>query len=307
MRIELLGDRYHYELLDSGPASAEGAPESSPGSVTAPIDTVLFLHGFSQSGETWRPVIEAMREAGNRIPLRFVLLDLIGHGRSDRPRIDAPYSLDHIVAVVDEFRRRLSEDSPHSAGGRLHLVGYSMGGRIALCYAIQHQHSLASLVLESASFGQQTPEARAAFMNRDRDLAERLRASTSEEFAQWWAAMPVLATQSDLPPTSQASVAEMRAGNDTDALARITRGAGQGVMPDLFDAVGDLQIPLLYVCGEKDTKYSAIAAALEQRWGVDVRRFPAGHNVHLELPADYARMLMDFYTDRSSDDGHARR
>lgn len=283
MRIELLGDAYHYETFDIGTHS---------GVDSAPPDTVLFLHGFSQSGTTWTPVVDAMRTQPDAPPLRIVLLDLIGHGTSDRSRDDAPYRLDHITAALEAFRCAIAPQS------RFHLVGYSMGGRIALAYAAAHAEALASLVLESASFGPQSAEERARFADRDRALAERLRASSAAEFAQWWAGMPVLANQAELPAATRAAEQAMRAQNDTDALARITLGAGQAVMPDLFETVGELGVPLLYVCGARDDRYSAIAEAAHERWGLDVRRFDTGHNVHLAQPAEYAELLLQFFADQ---------
>jgi 2-succinyl-6-hydroxy-2,4-cyclohexadiene-1-carboxylate synthase len=289
VRIELLGDAYHYEIADIGVRSSR-AP--------VPADTVLFLHGFAQSADSWTPVVRAMADAAVSVPLRLVLLDLIGHGQSAKPHVDAPYQLEHIVEMLDALRTAVA---PPTSGGRFHVVGYSMGGRIALAYAAEHAASLTSLVLESASFGPRSADERAAFAERDRALAERLRVSTPEEFAAWWAEMPVLADQSALPTEVRAAEQARRAANDTDALARVTLGAGQAVMPDLYEAVGGMGIPLLYVCGEHDERYSSIAAAAQARWGLDVARFDTGHNVHLASPKEFAELLLGFFADQRSE------
>lgn len=269
MSIELLGDRYHVEH--------HGDPNG---------EAVLFLHGFSQSSATWLPVIEELLGTREGERLHLVLLDLIGHGRSAKPEDPAPYALDHVVESIEALRV--------SAGlGRIHLVGYSMGGRIALAYAVRYPGSLRTLVLESASFGPRTPEERASMAERDRALAERLHASTPEEFAGWWAQMPVLASQGDLPDAMREAEAAMRRDNDVRALALATLGAGQGAMPDLWDAASRLPVPLTYLTGTRDERYAALASAAEAEWGLDVRRFQTGHNVHLEAPEEYTRTLSE--------------
>jgi 2-succinyl-6-hydroxy-2,4-cyclohexadiene-1-carboxylate synthase len=273
VRIELLGDAYHGESF----GDERGVP-------------VLFLHGFSQSSLTWHPVVRRMLEDPAGAGLRLVLLDLIGHGRSDKPARRRPYAMSHVVEVVERLRVELGL-------GSMHLVGYSLGGRVALAYAVRHPRALRSLVLESASFGPRTRAEARAMRERDRALRRRLRRSTAEEFADWWAATPVLASQSELPQPLHEAERAMRRSNDTKALARVVAGAGQGAMPDLWDAAARLPMPVHYLVGEKDERYLAIAAEAEARWGLDVRRFPTGHNVHLESPERYALALLDVFSD----------
>jgi len=266
--VDLLGHRYHLEC--------HGDPDG---------ETVLFLHGFSQSTRTWYPVVEELLKLPGGDGLRLVLLDLIGHGLSDKPSDERPYTLAHMVDVLEALRIRLG-------GGRVHVVGYSMGGRIALSYAVRDPGSLLSLVLESSAFGPRSAAERAAMSERDRALADRLRRSTPEQFAQWWAQMPVLASQSGLPEALREAEAAMRMGNEPRALALMTMGAGQGAMDDLWDAAAHLPVPLTYLVGVRDERYSAIASEAQDAWGLDVRRFPTGHNVHLEEPEEYARVLL---------------
>lgn len=289
VKIELLGDHYHVEESTSSQGTL---PSPAPAQHAA-----LFLHGFGQSSATWQPVIDALLpladEAGQ--PLRIVTLDLLGHGGSDKPEGLDHYLLSHIVEVLDALGAKLEL-------GAFHLVGYSMGGRIALTYAIERPRTLASLVLESASFGPQNAAEKAAALKRDRELAGLLEMSSADEFAEWWLDTPVMEYQRELPPTLRDAEAAMRRANDTRALARVTLGAGQGAMDDLFDAAGHLRPPLLYACGEDDAKYSGLAAIAEGRWGLDVRRFATGHNVHLEQPAEYAAMLLEFWNSK-----HVRR
>lgn len=246
-------------------------------------DPVLFLHGFSQDLRTWLPVVE-------RLPseIASVLVDLPGHGQSDKPRDAAPYRFDRLVRGLEALRAELGHE-------RWHVVGYSMGGRIALAYAASCPGRVTSLVLESASFGPRDAEARVRALRSDTELVERLRGSTAREFAEWWARTPVLTSQSELPEEVRAIETDMRAANDLEALASVVQGAGQGQMDDLFWPASTLPMPLMYVVGGRDTKYSSIAQDAHDAWGLDVRTLPTGHNVHLEKPQEYAAMLLRFF------------
>ena len=262
MRIEIAGHTYHIE--------AAGPPSS---------DTVLMLHGFAQSTDTWSQVAEALA-----CDLRVVLLDLIGHGGSARPRDPEPYRIDDMVAMIDQLRDALGLT-------RLHLVGYSMGGRIALCHAAQHPERVASVVLESASFGPDSDAERALYAARDTELAARLRASTPEEFAAYWEALPLFARERSLPAHLQSQAHAMRLGNDMESLALTVEGSGQAQMPNLRPFLRHARMPLLYVHGSQDAKYTALARELAHSHGLDVMEFPTGHNVHLEQPEAFARTV----------------
>ncbi len=268
MILDLLGHSYHCEC------------HGDPGG-----EAVLFLHGFSQSLRTWDPVLEELLGLPGGAGLHLVLLDLIGHGASDRPSDARSYTLAHMVEVLETLRLHLGLD-------RMHLVGYSMGGRIGLSYAARHPGSLVSLVLESASFGPRTPAEREAMLERDHALVDRLRRSTPEQFAEWWAETPALASQSDLPEELREAEAARRRANDTRALALVTLGAGQGAMEGLRNAAARLPVPLTYLVGGRDERYSTLASEAHAEWGLDVRWFSAGHNVHLEEPEEYARVLL---------------
>lgn len=293
IRRALLGDTYRCELL--------GDPAGQP---------VIFLHGFSQSACTWHAVAGELLSAGSGSApagtsdpsqrLRLVLPDLVGHGGSDRPERDEPYQVTHVVAALEALRQELGL-------GPVHLVGYSMGGRAALAYARAYPRALRSLVLESAAFGPRTPAARAEAAARDSALAARLRESSAEEFAEWWAATPVLADQASLPQAQRDEEQAMRSANDTAALARVALGMGQGRMDDLSGVPAGLGVPVLYVCGARDAKYSAIAREVAAPAGCAVVSLAAGHNVHLERPAEYAATLLGFWGRASGHDDDTRR
>ncbi|HET6315047.1 MAG TPA: alpha/beta fold hydrolase, partial [Chloroflexota bacterium] len=85
---------------------------------------LLLLHGFTGSLHAWDGIRSALG-----IRARLVLVDLIGHGQSDSPENAERYTLEwcarDLLAILDELRLE-----------RVSVLGYSMGGRIALHLAL---------------------------------------------------------------------------------------------------------------------------------------------------------------------------
>ncbi len=77
---------------------------------------------------------------------RTLSLDLIGHGRSAAPRDTAAYSM---TACVGQLAAVLDELDLHDA----HLIGYSMGGRVALAFGAAHPARVVSALLVGTSAG----------------------------------------------------------------------------------------------------------------------------------------------------------
>ncbi len=103
---------------------------------------VLLVHGISSSMEGWIHNVHALAERH-----RIYALDLVGSGRSDKPA--APYSYPYLAQFVHDFLQSQNVD-------RLNFVGHSMGGGIALHFALQFPDQVDRLVLvDSAGLGRE--------------------------------------------------------------------------------------------------------------------------------------------------------
>lgn len=232
---------------------------------------VVLLHGFTHTGASWDPVVAALGES-----YRALALDIRGHGAaSDRTPVSLEAVLDDLAAL---------------APARFTLVGYSMGGRIALHAALRFGHRLDRLILIGASPGIADPAERAARRAGDEELARGLERSSIEQFAARWAQTPVLAGQ---PPAVAAAAHADRLRNEPAGLARALRGLGTGTLPSLWDRLGDVAVPAALVVGRRDEKFTAVAAEMARRLAdADVTVVPgAGHAVHLEAPKRVARVI----------------
>jgi 2-succinyl-6-hydroxy-2,4-cyclohexadiene-1-carboxylate synthase len=242
----------------------------------------VFLHGFTHTGASWAPVIEAlgaMRDPRAEAPVqpyRAIAPDIRGHGSASDV---VPVDLEHLIG-----------DVARQPADTFTLVGYSMGGRIALHIALALPARVERLVLIGASPGIADPAERAARRAADERLASGLESSTIEQFATSWAQTPVLADQ---PRDVAAAVHADRLRSTPAGLARALRGLGTGALPSLWETLGELAIPTLLVVGERDLKFAEIAAVMARQIPAgEVISVPdSGHAVHLERAAATASII----------------
>jgi 2-succinyl-6-hydroxy-2,4-cyclohexadiene-1-carboxylate synthase len=232
---------------------------------------IVCLHGFTHTGASWNPVVASLGER-----YRALAPDIRGHGASSELE---PVTLG---AVLRDLARLAPE--------RFTLVGYSMGGRIALHFALAAGARVERLVLIGASPGIADSTERAARRADDERLAAEIERSSIEEFAERWAQTPVLAGQ---PPEVLAAVNADRLRNRPNSLARALRGLGTGALSPLWDRLGAIGMPVALVVGERDEKFRAIAAQMASALpDADVVVVPgAGHAVHLEAPGAVAAVI----------------
>jgi 2-succinyl-6-hydroxy-2,4-cyclohexadiene-1-carboxylate synthase len=234
--------------------------------------TVLLLHGFTHTGSSWEPVVAALGER-----YRSLTPDLRGHGSASDL---VPVTLEAVLGDLDAL----------VGPGSVTLVGYSMGGRIALHFALARPEAVARLVLVGASPGLADPREREERRRADAQLAEEIERLGIEEFARRWARTPVLA---GLPAQARERAYADRLRNTPAALARALRGLGTGTLPSLWDRLGELRMPVLLLAGESDEKFREIAERMAQSIpsaGTGVVA-GAGHAVHLEAPAMVAEFI----------------
>jgi 2-succinyl-6-hydroxy-2,4-cyclohexadiene-1-carboxylate synthase len=226
---------------------------------------VVFVPGFMQRGDAWRPVAERL---GTRY--RSTCLD---------------HRAQTFAGRLEEIR---SETPPGAA-----LVGYSMGGRLALHAALRWPRALGAMVLVGTSAGIEDDHLRAERQAADERLAAWMESSEIEEVVERWESLAVFATQS---PELRDALRPGRLSQDPYDLATLLRTAGQGALPPVWGRVEELRMPLLAVGGEADDAYVEPAYRLARlaRRGTVRLVAGAGHAPQLEQPDGFARILMAF-------------
>jgi 2-succinyl-6-hydroxy-2,4-cyclohexadiene-1-carboxylate synthase len=239
--------------------------------------TLVLLHGFTNSGASWQPVISGL---GQRY--RALAPDIRGHASASEAD---PVTLDAVLADLDALT-----DADFT------LVGYSQGGRIALHAALEMPERVSRLVLIGASPGLADDDARTTRRLADERLAERIESITIEEFATEWAQTPVL---NGAAPDVRAAAHADRLRSTPAGLAAALRGLGTGALPPLWSRLPELRIPTTLIAGERDTKFTAVAHGMAELIpDATVTIVPAaGHAVHLERPGAIVEVLLDVPVD----------
>lgn len=244
---------------------------------------LLLLHGFTGSTVVWQPFLEDWPD------FRLIRVDVIGHGLSDCPVDASRYSMTQavadLVAVLD-----------HLGVQRTALLGYSMGGRLALHFALAAPQRLAALVLESASAGIESEPERAARRASDEALAADIESQGLEAFADRWQALPLFASQQRLPAEVLARQRQRRVASSAPGLANSLRGMGTGTQEYLLPRLSELRLPVLLLAGEADARYASLTREMQRLIpGSRAEVVPeAGHAVHLEQPEIYAGLVGEF-------------
>ncbi|MBV9214493.1 MAG: alpha/beta fold hydrolase, partial [Actinobacteria bacterium] len=218
-----------------------------------PGRTVVFVPGFMQHADAWSPVAERV---GERYPTLCV--DPTG----------------------DSLAARMREIGQCVRAGDV-LVGYSMGGRVALRLAVEARPPLGGLVVVGASAGIEDPRARVRRREADDELAAWMETASIADVVRRWEQRQVFASQT---PELVAAQRPGRLAHDPRRLASLLRSAGQGATPPIWDRLPELSIPVLAVAGELDGAYATQArrvATLIRRGEARIVR-GAGHAAHLE-------------------------
>jgi 2-succinyl-6-hydroxy-2,4-cyclohexadiene-1-carboxylate synthase len=244
------------------------------GIIRAVAPTVTFVPGFMQRGESWQPVAAGLPER-----YRSNCLDFRTWTFEER--------VEEIVAVTQ----------PGDA-----LVGYSMGGRLALHAALRDPGMLAGLVLVGVSAGIEDRGEREDRRRSDESLAEWMERRSIEEVVERWEREPVFETQPDALREWQRPG---RLSHDPRLLAQLLRSAGQGVLEPVWHRLGELRCPVLLTAGEQDRRYASAARRMaEELREARVRLLPdAGHAPQLEAPSEFTALLVEFLDEHLGDRG----
>jgi 2-succinyl-6-hydroxy-2,4-cyclohexadiene-1-carboxylate synthase len=247
-------------------------------------DYVLFLHGFTGCAEDWNSIFEQFPDKYN-----LFALDIIGHGKSDSPSDPTLYNIESIINQIKYVKDHLTKE-------KIFLVGYSMGGRIALSYATAHPDDIKGLVLESATAGFKNDEERENRYKSDLKLVEFIETHTLEEFIEMWTDQELFNTQRRFSNEKLKMLRRRRSSGSKIGYANSLRGFSTGIMPPLHDKLKKFPVKALLISGELDTKFTGINARMAKRFFKAKHKIVknSGHNTHLEEPKRYIEIVTNY-------------
>lgn len=248
---------------------------------------VLFLHGFLGRGMDWQRVAKVLARG-----YFCIMPDLPGHGKNifhPRPeemntRLSFKRLNKDLCTLLDSLSLR-----------QTHLVGYSMGGRAALYFAIHYPESVLSLALESASPGIKNSDERRARRREDDWRAEMILSGGIEHFVDHWYTLPLFHSLHSYPDVRMQTIAQRKV-NQAISVAKVIRDLSPGRQPVVWDHLPSLEMPVLLISGGLDEKYVALGRQMNAHiprslWKI----IPAsGHTSHLEQPEFFSSLLWEF-------------
>ena len=231
---------------------------------------LVFLHGFSGDGGEWQATGERLADW----PRLYV--DLPGHGASSAiPGGDFAAVAAHLQDTLNSYNIL-----------NYWLIGYSLGGRVAMYFACQQPRAgLKGLIVEGGHPGLQSESERRRRREGDLHWAGRFACDALAGVFSDWYRQPVFASLND---GQRAALAAQKAHNNGVALAEMLMATSLSAQPDLRPALAGRGYPFHYLCGERDEKFRALARALD----APCTLIPlAGHNAHRDNPDAVAACL----------------
>ncbi|ANK62102.1 2-succinyl-6-hydroxy-2,4-cyclohexadiene-1-carboxylate synthase [Loigolactobacillus backii] len=242
----------------------------------------LLLHGFMGSHTDFAKI--APKLAGT-----VLMPDLLGHGATTSHAAAERYQIERQVADLASLlaKRQVKQ---------VNLLGYSMGGRLALAFALSHPELVHCLILESSSPGLATETERQKRRQHDQILVERLQKNGLAQFVTEWTALPLFASQRKLPAATQQFIRQQRLQQNPAGLALSLQQMGTGSQPNYWPALANFELPVHLIVGAADAKFQATTEKMLARLPNASRTVisNAGHNVHLEQSAAYLATVNQF-------------
>jgi 3-oxoadipate enol-lactonase len=239
---------------------------------------VIFIHAFPLDQRMWDEQVEALRDR-----YRVVTFDVRGLGNSTAD--EGERTMFEMASDGRELMKRLSID-------RAVIVGLSMGGYIALAFYRDYPDSVRALVLANTRAAADTDEGRERRV-KSAERAEREGASAiADDMTPVAFASATLETRPDLVRRMRAMIE----ANSSSGIAAAQRAmAGR---KDSTDLVSKMDFPVLIIAGSDD-KLTPVAEMESLSRLIPTARLEviqsAGHLSNLEQPAEFNRLLKDFF------------
>jgi len=245
---------------------------------------IVFLHGFTGSSEDWEEISSRITKKAN-----LYFIDLIGHGKSDSPNDVRFYKAEPITKQLLAFFEKIKEK-------KIFLLGYSMGGRVALNFAAKYSNLLKGLILESSMTGLRKKSEREKRIANDEKIIEFIKSHSVEEFVDYWMSLDIFKTQKNLSKEKLNKLRKAKIKNNKVGLINSLKGFGAGKMKPLYSEIRENQIETLLITGDLDKKYMKLNSAIKNIIPHATHKITqnAGHNVHLENPQKFAVVVNEY-------------
>ncbi|MDA0147913.1 2-succinyl-6-hydroxy-2,4-cyclohexadiene-1-carboxylate synthase [Vibrio sp. LaRot3] len=237
---------------------------------------LVFLHGLLGDGHDWQACIEHLSD------WPCITLDLPGHGQSKHIVCD---DFAHVCQLISDTLLTLIKDN-----SSIVLIGYSLGGRIAMHGIANHAFNglyIPLAMIEGGNFGLQTKQEKQQRWQADCDWANRFKSEPIEQVLNDWYRQAVF---SSLNHAQRQTFIRRRSANLGPAIGHMLQATSLAKQSYLLNELRNSSTQLHYICGEKDHKFSQMAQASGLAFSQIAN---AGHNVHKEQPQAFADQIKE--------------
>ncbi|MBE8988284.1 2-succinyl-6-hydroxy-2,4-cyclohexadiene-1-carboxylate synthase [Nostoc sp. LEGE 12450] len=252
---------------------------------------IVFLHGFMGNINEFDEAIKFLAE-----DFSYLILDLPGHGKTEVVGGDEYYGMEPTAQAIINLLDELKID-------KCHLIGYSMGGRLALYLTLKFPERFMKVVLESASPGLATEAERLERARRDVQIARKLsRSIIPTDFAAFlsnWYNQPIFGYIKNHPQYD--CMIESRLQNNPQELEKSLRFMGNGCQPSLWEKLQENKIHILLLAGEYDKKFIFINIEMAKLCKFAQLKIikNTAHNIHFENTLAFVENIKYFLSTAS--------
>lgn len=252
---------------------------------------VLLLHGFSGAPESWEKVTEQLApdvEASAPLLAGHSGHELIRGQWQPNPPPGQPWA-ETFEGEVD----RLSQWISHYQVAPSVLVGYSLGGRLALGLLQRYPTLFTRAILIGSHPGLSNMQERQERREVDEQRVAILQEQGVGPFMDFWQELPLFSSQRTLPQDVRDRQARIRRSHDVHGLTMSLRACSLAAMPDYGPHLKTIATPTTLVVGAEDAMFKRIARDMvEQLPQASLRVIEnAGHNPVLESPQTLADLI----------------
>jgi 2-succinyl-6-hydroxy-2,4-cyclohexadiene-1-carboxylate synthase len=234
---------------------------------------LLCLHGSVQDHRVWQPFKESFNSPGAEVSL----------GCEDLYQSDHLGFEDWTWTFCEQAERDSSREKPF-------LLGYSLGGRLALHACLARPDLWSGAIIVSADPGLSSREEKELQLRKDQQWAERFRSECLESLLEEWDALPVFC---GLPNAAPRNFNDWNPEKISGLFDVFSKGRQRDLLPELRKLK---KPPLLFISGQRDEKYTQVGKELSEACPmVEHQIIPqSGHRVPWENPEPFFEMVWEF-------------
>ena len=229
---------------------------------------IVFVHGFSLDSQMWQPQVDGFSKTN-----QVTTYDMRGFGKSPTPT--------GLYSHIEDLHNLVN----HLKIQKFHLVGLSLGGEVAIDYALTYPNTIRSLTLADSSLGGYSSPVDWRVYAKEQGL---------KKAKENWLNHPVFATAKAKPEIF--SQLKQMVG-DYSGWHWLNQDTRTKLNPPAIDRLGEIHVPTQVIVGEKDLDYyHTIADILADKIPNSQLEYisHSGHMVNLESPKEFNLLISKF-------------